>query len=672
MKWTYRPALDGLRSMAALVIILFHAGVEWVPGGFVPLDLFFVLSGYLVTNVILSEIDRKGKLDLGRFYARRVRRLLPAAILTIVGVTLIFLLLTSVVRRLEVIGDAQAALLYYANWHHIMQSTDYFAAEQVSPFLHFWSLSLEEQFYIFFPLLVIFLLKLKSKWALPVGLTVVFLASLASQVYWGRVDEMHAYYGTDARLYQIVAGALLAVAMRSPRFQVSRRWGTVIAVTGFATWVLLIGPWLDLTQSNRGIVAMVACTMLVGGLMINDQQLLSRAVSARIPVYLGTITYAIYLWHWPITLVLQEFIATSPETLAVLVGVLSVAMAAASAELLETPVRTSKLLDGHKWKVVVAGVGTSALIAVFFVPWALEKDRQPSLVANGGANQTTSVQGVAAETAAAEAEDVPSGIDWAAIQADKGADLPCEAEDPTECIVVEGDGPHVLLVGDSHARMLAPMFREIAEEQGWTFSMNVLAGCMWQPDIVNLQSPQARIERCEGIRVGWYDEKLPQLDPDVIVLVSQDRLASKAKMRNLEARDDVREPIERTILRSTRETLDTITQHVDHVVLIEDVLTPDTFRPDECLATATTAVDCVVPLPVDTPGTSAAYITMAQVLDNVSTVNLNNAFCPSAPTCQPVVNGEVVWRDRYHVATDFAVARREEVWKALEGTGAFS
>src|SRR5690606_24180475 len=177
-------------------------------------------------------------------------------------------------------------------------------------------------------------------------------------------------------------------------------------------------------------------TMIVGGLMIDEKQLLGRIVGSRVPVYIGTITYAIYLWHWPITLVLQEFIATSPEVLAVLVGVLSTAMAAASAELLETPIRTSKLLDGHKWKVVIVGVATSALVAVLFVPWAMEKDRQPSLAANAASStQPNKVEGVAAETAAAVAEEIPTNIDWAAIQDDKGADLPCVGDDPAECVV---------------------------------------------------------------------------------------------------------------------------------------------------------------------------------------------------------------------------------------------
>lgn len=671
MKWTYRPALDGLRAFAAFFIILFHADVTWVPGGFVPLDLFFVLSGYLVTNVILSEIDRKGKLDLGRFYARRVRRLLPAAVFVIVAVTLVFLLVMSTPRRIPLVGDAQSALLYYANWHHILQSTDYFAAESVSPFLHFWSLSLEEQFYIFFPLVVILLLKAKPKWALGVGLTVIFLASLAAQIYWAGVDAMHAYYGTDARLYQIVAGALLAVAMRSPKFPVTRRWGAPIAVTGTAVWLALIFPVFDLSQSNRGIVAMVACTMIVGGLMIDEKQLLGRIVGSRVPVYIGTITYAIYLWHWPITLVLQEFIATSPEVLAVLVGVLSVAMAAASAELLETPIRGSKWLDPHRWKTVVIGVGVSAVAAVAFIPWAMPMDRQPSLVANANAGGSAKLQGVAAKAAEDVAEEIPSDIDWVAIQDDKGADLPCVGDKPAECVVVDGDGPHVVLIGDSHARMLAPMFIKLAEERGWKFSMNVLAGCMWQPDLVNNRSGRNRIENCEKIRVGWYDQKLPNFDADVVILASQDRLASEWKRKSLSARDGTKEPVEQTILRSTRETLEVITQHVEHVVLIEDVLTPDTFAPDECLATAQSAVDCVVPLKAETPATTASYIAYSQANPAIHTVNLNPAFCPDAPTCLPVVNGQVVWRDRYHVATDFAVAQREEVLKALQQTGAF-
>jgi len=670
VKWTYRPALDGLRMLAMYIIIGFHTGVGWVAGGFVSVDLFFVLSGYLVTNVILSEIDKKGTLDLGRFYARRVRRLLPAALVVIVATTFVFLLLTSVVRRIPLVGDAQAALLYYANWRFIASSTDYFGPEAVSPFLHFWTLAIEEQFYVVFPIVLLLLVKLRTKWrlAVPVGLTAIFLASLASQVYWGQVNPIHAYYGTDARLYQLVAGALLALAMRAAWFRLGARAGQVLAVGGLALFLVLCSTLLPLSQSNRGIVATLACVMLVAGLMVDEGQWLGRLFSAKIPVYLGTISYATYLWHWPIIVVMQEFIATRPEVLAVLAGVLATAMAAASAELLEHPIRTTALLDPHRWKIVVAGLASSVLVAVTVVPWAMGRDRQPSVVAG---QQTAAVQGIAAEAAAQEAEEIPAGLDWQAIQADLGTDAPCEAADPRECIVVEGDGPHVLVVGDSHARMLAPMFRRIAEEQGWTLSYNILAGCMWQPDLVNVRQPPDRRELCERIRVGWYDEQLPRLQPDVVVLLSQDRLWGGDKLQPVRVRDGSDTPVEEEILRSTDDTLDVIRRHVDRVVLVEDVLTPDAFEPDECLATAQTAVDCTVPLPVETPATTAAYIARATREPGTETVNLNRAFCPSAPTCQPVVDGEVVWRDRYHVATDYAISRRQQVWRVLSRTEAF-
>ena len=125
--WAYRPSLDGLRMLAMYLIILFHTQVPWIQGSFIAVNLFFVLSGYLVTNVVLTEMERTGRLDLGRFYARRVRRLLPAALVAIIGISLVFLLVAPVVRRVGLVGDAQSSLLYVANWRFIGQANDYFA-----------------------------------------------------------------------------------------------------------------------------------------------------------------------------------------------------------------------------------------------------------------------------------------------------------------------------------------------------------------------------------------------------------------------------------------------------------------------------------------------------------------------------------------------------------------
>ena len=156
----YRPDLDGLRTIAVYLVLLFHAGLGWAGGGFIGVDLFFVLSGFLVTSVILSEIESTGRLRISNFYSRRVRRLLPAALVVIVATCVAFTILWSVARRLAIVSDAQSALLYVANWHFLGQAGNYFATDiDKSPFLHFWSLSIEEQFYFVFPVVLVLLSK---------------------------------------------------------------------------------------------------------------------------------------------------------------------------------------------------------------------------------------------------------------------------------------------------------------------------------------------------------------------------------------------------------------------------------------------------------------------------------------------------------------------------------
>src|SRR5262245_20838945 len=143
MIWRYRPEIDGLRTVAVYLVLLYHSGASWASGGFIGVDLFFVLSGFLVLNVMLAEIDAAGRLSLSGFYARRVRRLLPAAVVVVFLTSALFILVASLPERLPLVQDAQSALLYVSNWHFISAANDYFATDtDKSPFLHFWSLSI--------------------------------------------------------------------------------------------------------------------------------------------------------------------------------------------------------------------------------------------------------------------------------------------------------------------------------------------------------------------------------------------------------------------------------------------------------------------------------------------------------------------------------------------------
>ena len=180
-----------MRTLAVYLVVLFHAGLGWIDGGFIGVDLFFVLSGFLVTIVIVSEIDRTGTLRLSSFYARRVRRLLPAAAVVVVATAFVYVLVAPVSERLSLVRDAQSALLYVANWNFLAQSGDYFAADaDKSPFLHFWSLAIEEQYYVFFPVLLLLLTRRGRRWTVGV-LAALCAASVLAQLVWAQVDTDH-------------------------------------------------------------------------------------------------------------------------------------------------------------------------------------------------------------------------------------------------------------------------------------------------------------------------------------------------------------------------------------------------------------------------------------------------------------------------------------------------
>ena len=215
---SYRPHLDGIRAVAVILVILFHLGYGWMPGGFVGVDVFFVLSGYLITGLLVDELARDGSIDLARFYARRVRRLLPAAVLVIAVVIVVTLGLLDRVDQAAVGPDATFSALYSANWRFGLVEGDYFAPGDVpSPLIHFWSLAVEEQFYVVWPALLLGL------WALAGRRSG---SRAAARVRRGRRPRLVSvalsvllpagpltYYGTHTRAYQLLAGA----AWRSPR-----------------------------------------------------------------------------------------------------------------------------------------------------------------------------------------------------------------------------------------------------------------------------------------------------------------------------------------------------------------------------------------------------------------------------------------------------------------------
>ena len=213
----HRPHLDGLRTVAVYLVLAFHVGVNNAIGGFIGVDIFFVLSGFLFTRVLLGTYS-KDQNKLWSFYAKRIRRLLPAAVVALVCTAAVYAVIASHAEFRSVTDSFQSALLYYANWHFISSSSDYFAANiESNPVLHFWSLSIEEQYYFGWPLMLLalttFARRRQRGFTIIRGIVAVaVIASLIWALYLETFNVSRAYYGTDTRAYQLLAGALFVLS----------------------------------------------------------------------------------------------------------------------------------------------------------------------------------------------------------------------------------------------------------------------------------------------------------------------------------------------------------------------------------------------------------------------------------------------------------------------------
>src|SRR5688572_5742181 len=227
--WSHVPALDGVRGVAVIVVLLFHGGVSWAKGGFLGVDAFFVLSGLLITSLLLDESRRTGAVDLARFWSRRARRLLPALLLVVAAAALYGAVLAPRGSLAGLRRDAIATLFYVANWRYIQAGADYFEATAAPSVLrHTWSLAIEEQFYLVWPLVVWGLARLRTALHVSVGVVAAVGTLLSAAAMWllfepGGGGESRAYFGTDTRVQVVLTGAVLAAVLaglRRRRFDV--------------------------------------------------------------------------------------------------------------------------------------------------------------------------------------------------------------------------------------------------------------------------------------------------------------------------------------------------------------------------------------------------------------------------------------------------------------------
>ncbi len=368
----WRPGLDGLRALAVLGVMAYHEPNVEMPGGFLGVDLFFVLSGFLITGLLLDERRTSGTLSLRSFWNRRARRLLPALAALLLAVVVATTILGDVSQRRDLPGGVLSAVLYVSNWNQIAQHQSYFDQfTSLSPLQHLWSLAIEEQFYIVWPLVVIACLR-RSRRLLIAVTSVATVASISLMAFFlGSGDPSRSYYGTDTRAFTMLIGALGAVF--AWHLRPSGRKALVVGLLGF---VVLAASLLFIHDDTRWMYrgGFVLFAVLALGLIIlaSGNNVVSKAMSHPILRKIGFLSYALYLWHWPIRVFATDTRLGLPDTQAghaggvVLRLALTFGVAWLSMELIERWFRRSTLgvaRFGIAWVVIGSILVASAFIA---------------------------------------------------------------------------------------------------------------------------------------------------------------------------------------------------------------------------------------------------------------------------------------------------------------------
>jgi peptidoglycan/LPS O-acetylase OafA/YrhL len=508
----YRPALDGLRAIAVLSVLFYHLGYRWMRGGFLGVDIFFVLSGYLITSILAAELYGRG-IGLGSFWARRARRLLPAVLVvcTVVAVG---------VHSLEPTSDWQLrqsdliwTIFYGVNWHLIASDQDYFAQYlSASPLRHAWSLAIEEQFYVVWPLALIilawFVRRSRLILAMVVGAAAVISAVVMALLYDPGAPS-RAYFGTDARAHELLVGALLGLGLagRPSLLKDRGKAASFVAVAGLVAigvaLVLVPDSWSWYYRGGSLLLAVIVIAVL-WAVESRPISIVGRALSLAPMRWLGQISYGIYLWHWPVIFFtgigLAALIAspvkpliTSSNGLNLVRIFLTVAIATVSFYALEQPIRRGRLFGFKLTNRWVLGLAPVAMIATAAASIAL-----------------TAVPPVIAKANAPGEYLCPDNS------------LMCVRHTASTT-----SRPVLAVVGDSTARSLDAGITDLSQKYDWTYVAAAQNGCSIIDRVALLIAdvPLPGNARCPNDNASIRRQLLDTYHPDLIIAMERFLLA---------------------------------------------------------------------------------------------------------------------------------------------------
>ncbi len=614
----YQPALDGIRALAVLGVMAYHDAYGWAKGGFLGVDAFFVLSGFLITTLLILEWRRAQRIAFVAFWGRRIRRLLPALLLVIVFVSIYSWVAVPSLQLNRVRGDGIAGLFYVANWRFVATGTSYFDLfSSPSPFRHLWSLAIEEQFYLVWPLVVFACLKIaRGRLRVLVGFCVVGTVAsvwLMSALY-DADDPSRAYFGTDSRADTILVGCLLAILLLQWR-PTARQARIAVQVLGVIGALAVIWAWHDVSDIERGyygigsLIYAVAVAAVIAAAVQPGRGLIRTPLSWKPLRWIGTISYGLYLWHWPIDVWIVEWrTGLGPTALNLLRFGVTFAFAVASYYLVELPVRRGSFLGirrpNLRW-VAPAGI---VLVGVTL------------LISTAGATDAPLFGNNDHPYACPQAGQVKTA-ERALKRSGGTAHLPKDR------------GLRVTLVGDSVACSLWVGTKVVGGAAGWKTAQGVVVGCGIAAGEV--AAGAARIPPgtsvCPDLTAANVDAALKQRHPDVVLWVSTwERASLKVGDRTLEAGTPA---WARALQRRMDRALRKLTRSGAHVVVTSQA--------------PAVASEFTHPTDAELDAAGQAFGRMnAELLKfaarhpkQVTFVDLANRICPGGPPCPEKVDG---------------------------------
>ena len=656
-----RPEIQALRALAVLTVVVYHVWPDVMPGGFVGVDVFFAISGFLITAHLVREVDKTGTLGLWQFWARRMRRLLPAALLTLFVCAAATIALVPQLYWQQFLTEIGTSTAYVQNWQLASDAVDYLGADnRPSPVQHFWSLSAEEQFYVLWPLLIIV-----AAWTARRRLAITgVLLTVTGLSLWYSISETAAnpaaaYFVTPTRAWEFGAGGLLALlgtrAVAPDRARAALSWAGLAAV-GYAA-----GAYSTETAFPgwAAIVPVVGALAVIHAGMPAARWSPARILRIRPAQFLGDISYSVYLWHWPL-LVFAPFVFTDPEptALRIAVPVLTVLLAWVTKVLVEDPVRRSAWLSAQPRMTFACSAAATAVLAAVLVGGTThvqaqirEAEReQGKVVARkppcfGAAARDPSNP---CENKALRTKVVPLPV------AAKGEDnAPCPSFRKEAGVSVCDFGVQagkakrtIALLGDSHASHWRAPLDAIARQRGWRGLSATRTSCVFSK-ATKLTPEPTRSQCLHWVRnVPRFFRMHPEIDTVFVVAITGGKVTVPPGRTMFETKTN-----------GVRRAWRTLPDTVKHIIVIRD--TPRISRRTvECVDAAMQAGRpaghvCAEPRSLALEADPAVIGARKEHAPRVQAIDLTEVFC-SLRACNPVIGGALVYKDLHHFTLTFA------------------